>query len=322
MAHLPWTAASDAPFAIIDFAEVVSIVAGDSTESTNERLKTAAGKGFLYLSNYGVSMDEMATLVRTVQGDITEMSEEQRASLADDSLAGYRPLGAESTAKLLKTGSLDDLCWKYTWLETGGPAPNDLFKTIMQGYYAKMAAVASTLLKALAKVLDVDLGALIKDDKSVAGRGVLRFLNYVPVPEEYCHDEPRDVRMGAHPDLDLLTLLYQEPCLNGVPSLQARIDDSWVDVPAVQDTLVINFGEVFTMLTNQQVPATYHRVVCPGAGQAKGSERVSMPFFYEPDPKYKFSIPEWSKFAVVGAANDKLTFGEFIQSAIAILPEL
>ena len=85
-------------------------------------------------------------------------------------------------------------------------------------------------------------------------------------------------------------------------------------------TLVVNFGEVFTMLSHEQVPATYHRVLCPGSGQSSGSERVSTAFFYEPAPGYQFSIPDWSRFAKVGA-KEKVTFGEFIRSAIAVLHE-
>ena len=197
-----------------------------------QRLKEAAQHGFLYLTNYGMTAEDMTSFVSTIHDAIGPLSEEQRASLADG-IAGYKPMGAESTAKLLNTGMLDDLCWKYTWLETGGPAPDDLFKTKMQAYYSQMETIASTLLKALARVFELDLGQLINDNQSVAGRGVLRFLNYEQVPDKFCHDEPRDVRMGAHPDLDILTLLYQQPSPNGVPSLQACIADSWVDVPPV-----------------------------------------------------------------------------------------
>jgi isopenicillin N synthase-like dioxygenase len=231
MSQLAWAKPADAPFAIVDFADVIAILEGNP--NAEKRLKEAAKDGFLYLTNYGMTLDEMTAFVSTVQDTIVPLSEEQRASLVDGGLAGYKPLGAESTAKLLNTGMLDDLCWKYTWLETGGPAPNEAFKTCMQAYYTQMETVASSLLKALAKVFELDLHRLINVDQSVAGRGVLRFLNYEQVPDQYCHDEPRDVRMGAHPDLDILTLLYQQPSPNGVPSLQACIADTWVDVPPV-----------------------------------------------------------------------------------------
>lgn len=46
--------------------------------------------------------------------------------------------------------------------------------------------------------------------------------------------------MAAHPDLDLLTLLYQQPSLNGVPSLQARLHGgTWIDVPPVVRTVTL-----------------------------------------------------------------------------------
>lgn len=98
---------------------------------TQQLKEAAGGAGFLYISNYGVDVATMDDFVNTVQSTITSMQESERiSSLAvKDSMAGYSRLGGESVGKLLHTSTLDDMCWKYTWLENGAPvSPDEGFK--------------------------------------------------------------------------------------------------------------------------------------------------------------------------------------------------
>jgi isopenicillin N synthase-like dioxygenase len=61
-----------------------------------------------------------------------------------------------------------------------------------------------------------------------------------------------------------------------VPGLQARsLDGSWIDVPPLEGTLVVNFGQVLEQWTAGRIRATEHRVL------GNGVERYSIPFFYE-----------------------------------------
>jgi isopenicillin N synthase-like dioxygenase len=69
-----------------------------------------------------------------------------------------------------------------------------------------------------------------------------------------------------------VTLLAQD----GVAGLQARsADGSWIDVPPLEGTLVVNFGQVLEQWSARRIRATEHRVL--GADV----ERYSIPFFYE-----------------------------------------
>ena len=58
---------------------------------------------------------------------------------------------------------------------------------------------------------------------------------------------------------------------------QARaLDGTWIDVPPSEDALAVNFGGLLERWTGGCIKATEHRVLGPG------SERFSIPFFYEP----------------------------------------
>ena len=69
-----------------------------------------------------------------------------------------------------------------------------------------------------------------------------------------------------------MTLLAQD----GVAGLQARArSGDWIDVPPVEDTLVVNFGQVLERWSAGRIRATEHRVL------GTEIERFSIPFFYE-----------------------------------------
>lgn len=81
--------------------------------------------------------------------------------------------------------------------------------------------------------------------------------------------------VGAHKDPGILTLLLIEP---GVGGLQVQRGDEWLDVPPVDDTFVVNIGELMEVATDGYLRATNHRVVAPPSG----SDRLSIPYFFNP----------------------------------------
>ena len=91
----------------------------------------------------------------------------------------------------------------------------------------------------------------------------------------YPGSDEADQGVGAHKDPGFLTLLLIEP---GVAGLQVRTDDGWLDVPPVDDAFVVNIGELMEVATHGYLRATDHRVLPPPAG----SERISIPFFFNP----------------------------------------
>jgi isopenicillin N synthase-like dioxygenase len=149
-------------------------------------------------------------------------------------------------------------------------------------HYRAMEAVAQALMRSLARSLG--LPSEYFDDFFRRGLSTLRLIRYPPRdaaelatvrdPALWVHfDGMRRYLVGApHTDSGFVTLLAQD----GVPGLQARSRaGEWVDVPPLEGTLAVNFGQVLEQWSAGRIRATEHRVL------GSGRERFSIPFFYE-----------------------------------------
>ncbi|HUN26168.1 MAG TPA: 2OG-Fe(II) oxygenase family protein [Steroidobacteraceae bacterium] len=148
-------------------------------------------------------------------------------------------------------------------------------------YYRAMERIAGMLMRSLARTLG--LPAEYFDEAFRGGLSTLRLIRYPPrsnaelaaVPEAAISDGRSPLRhvVGApHTDSGFVTLLAQD----GVAGLQARSrDGGWIDVPPVEGSLVVNFGQVLEQWSSGRIRATEHRVLSAGV------ERYSIPFFYE-----------------------------------------
>ncbi|MDE2263504.1 MAG: isopenicillin N synthase family oxygenase [Gammaproteobacteria bacterium] len=149
-------------------------------------------------------------------------------------------------------------------------------------YYRAMELVAQAVMCSLARGLG--LRSDYFDDSFRCGLSTLRLIRYPPRdPAELATvqdpavwaevDGMRRYLVGApHTDSGFVTLLAQD----GVAGLQARSrSGQWVDVPPLEGTLVVNFGQVLEQWSAGRIRATEHRVL------GSGRERFSIPFFYE-----------------------------------------
>ncbi len=87
-------------------------------------------------------------------------------------------------------------------------------------------------------------------------------------------------RLHPHTDFGAFTILYQENDLGGLEVL--RRDGSWLRVPAIPGTFVVNLGDMLANWTNDRWVATMHRVRNTDSAEA-ASDRVSVPFFQHPN---------------------------------------
>ncbi|HEY6517048.1 MAG TPA: 2OG-Fe(II) oxygenase family protein [Steroidobacteraceae bacterium] len=156
------------------------------------------------------------------------------------------------------------------------------WREAIAAYYRAMERIAETLMRSLARSLG--LSPSYFDDSFRHGLSTLRLIRYPPRdPAELAtvqdpalwveFEGMRRYLVGApHTDSGFVTLLVQD----GVSGLQARSrSGEWVDVPPLEGTLVVNFGQVLEQWSAGRIRATEHRVL------GSGRERFSIPFFYE-----------------------------------------
>jgi isopenicillin N synthase-like dioxygenase len=99
---------------------------------------------------------------------------------------------------------------------------------------------------------------------------LFRIFSYPPAPA----DSAADARgVGEHTDYGLLTLVYQDE----VGGLQIRYGSSWIDVPYVPGSFVVNVGDMLERLTCGRYTSALHRVI-----NHPQRSRISLPFFFDP----------------------------------------
>jgi isopenicillin N synthase-like dioxygenase len=155
-------------------------------------------------------------------------------------------------------------------------------------YYRSLEYTGRVLMRSIARGLS--LSERTFDAYFENGVSTLRLIRY-PAREV---TEP--LSGVAHVDSGILTLLAQD----GVGGLQAKNrTGSWIDIPAADDALVVNFGRLLELWTGGDIRATEHRVL------STGRERYSIPFFYEPGVDALIA-------PLKGAAFSPFLYGDFV----------
>ncbi|MFC3902768.1 Isopenicillin N synthase [Acinetobacter marinus] len=143
------------------------------------------------------------------------------------------------------------------------------FKTTVQSYYQQVKSVGHQLFKGFALALNLDedyFGAHLQHAPSQ-----LRLIHY-----PYNPDAQDAFGIGAHTDYECFTLL-----LPTAPGLQV-LDKSgeWIDIPLIENSMVMNIGDMMEILSNGRYLATKHRV------KKVKEERYSFPLFFSCDYDY------------------------------------
>jgi isopenicillin N synthase-like dioxygenase len=109
-------------------------------------------------------------------------------------------------------------------------------------------------------------------DAHIRSNNSTRVIHYPSIIEE------KQMRMGEHSDFGTITLLWQ---VNDVPGLQVQdLDGAWHSVPCVQDSVVVNIGDLIHRWTNDYFKSTKHSVI----NSHIHLNRYSMPHFVDPPP--------------------------------------
>lgn len=149
--------------------------------------------------------------------------------------------------------------------------PGETFRGPVTEYYQHMLRLGKALLEMLVIGLGHDIDVLDTFTKEPVVN--LKLLHYPP----HLSQDQRQFGAGAHTDFGSITMLLQQPGKHGL-QVYHETSGGWLLVPAVEDVLIINIGDLFHKWSDGRYNSTLHRVVNISSG-----DRYSVPCFYQGD---------------------------------------
>ena len=146
------------------------------------------------------------------------------------------------------------------------PAALPELKTLLLDWQQAMTGMSLRLLRAFAEALSLPQEAFdrLYGDQPNEHIKLMRYPGQAP--------QQSNQGVGAHKDSGFLSFLLQDR----QAGLQVEIEEGrWIDALPLENTLVVNIGELLELATNGYLRATVHRVLSPQAG----NERLSIAFF-------------------------------------------
>eukprot|EP00164_Ancoracysta_twista_P003103 GFYU01004138.1.p1 GENE.GFYU01004138.1~~GFYU01004138.1.p1 ORF type:complete len:477 (-),score=112.61 GFYU01004138.1:191-1621(-) len=304
---------------IIDLYPFMHGTAEEKAKAAQELGEACHNIGFLYIKNHGISqarMDEVYASARQFFDLPTE--EKMKLSMkAKKSARGYFSVKEENlnvegldckeskkrTAGDLKEGfdignedTVDVTSENPFYQPNLFPSKEVLpeYEATMRQYYDEVKEVALTLCRAFA--LSLNLPEHFFDEKSHKPMATLRTLHYPPQPR----DDKSSFGCGPHTDYGCCTILAQDD----TGGLQVRSGEKWINVPPIPGTFVVNIGDMMSRWTGNVYRSTVHRVM-----NESGSERYSIPFFFNPDAE--------TEVQVLSNCKDRVTTDSTLQQVVA-----
>ena len=143
-------------------------------------------------------------------------------------------------------------------------------RSVLNAYFDAANACGRVLLRAFAASLDVEADYFTHCFAKPISRGTLVY--YPPQPPDAGADQ---FGVAPHTDYGCLTLVHQDN-VGGLQVADRR--GEWVMAHPIDDTLVVNVGDLLARWTNDRFKSTAHRVV-----NQSGRERHSIAVFVDPD---------------------------------------
>ncbi|MGW8379864.1 2OG-Fe(II) oxygenase family protein [Streptomyces sp. ODS28] len=274
-------ASKQTAFREIPVIDVSTLLDGTDPLSVARRIGDVCEKvGFFYITGHGVSRESTEGMYRAAERFFAlpfESKNSLNIANSGPTLRGYIPTYAENVDPDHTRDFKECFDFGAPGAEVSpffgpNPMPAELpgFRELCEEYHAAMMALARKLISALALSLDLPADYFARLQRRPIS--VQRLLRYPPQEGAVSEEE---MGIGAHTDYGFLTILSQD----AVGGLQVRNrDGEWVSAPPVEDTFVINIGDLVQTLTNDRYSSTVHRVV-----NTTGAERYSIPFFIDMD---------------------------------------
>ena len=284
---MPYATAKQISESEIPVIDLAPIFAGDTSgyQRVAAEMRTAAEAiGFFYICNHGVPKATIE-VAQTIAHEFFACRQEDKLSVAmhGSGHRGFLQIG-EAT---MHENALSDLKESYVWgldipsrdsdLLAGSILAPNIWPVFMPGmrpalneFFAATHVCGRHLLRAFAASLDLPLDYFLGSFDKPVSRGSLVY--YPPQPADLGRQQ---FGVGPHTDYGCLTLVYQD----AVGGLQvATRDGEWVTAVPIEDTFVVNIGDLMARWSNDHFKSTSHRVV-----NSSGVERYSVAMFIDPN---------------------------------------
>ncbi len=273
--------ASATEMPVLDLGEWL---AGGSIEPLVRQFDAACtNTGFFYIRNHGLPRAVLdAVFAATRRYHDLPMEERLKDKIDERFRRGFMPIGVTKhpghKADLKESYELGlDLPLTDPAVQAGlplhgpnkWPADKPWLKDAAEAYFNETIEVGKRLLRIFAVAVGQPQEFFLQYMKKPMVQS--RLFHYPP------QDDPTNLELGAaaHTDYGMLTILAQDPI--GGLELRTRAGE-WVAAPYIEDTLVVNLGDMVKVWTNGHYSSNLHRVA-----NRTGRERYSIPMFFNLD---------------------------------------
>jgi isopenicillin N synthase-like dioxygenase len=273
----------------LNFSEIPVIDIGplfDGNAAQVERTVAALDRacsdiGFIYIRNHGVPRGLVTRLAEQARLFFRRSMDEKNRIILDQRMRGYLPLNYRSYEGEARAGTSHQ---EGFWIGHESPltaalpleGPNQWpeavpdLKPTMLAYFAAVEELSQILQRGFALAL-----GLAPDFFQLLFRVPNSRLKLNHYPPQDAPEADNDIGVVPHSDSGGFTILWQDD--NGGLEVQSKSGD-WVGAPPIDDTFVINLGNIMQVWTNGRFSSTPHRVI----NRAK-RDRYSIPLFVNPD---------------------------------------
>ncbi len=176
------------------------------------------------------------------------------------------------------------------------------FKEISLKYFKEMQLLSEYILTLFEIYFELKSGFF--KEKMDVSTSQLRHIHYIKNNEPQVEN---DMNMGAHTDYELFTLLYQTE--EGLQTENRK--GQWIDVPPLDNTLVLNIGDLLEVLTGGILKSNVHKV------RNLNKERFSFPFFSSLNFSEKvFPVLDKNKFPNMDESYKTIIAGKHVVKQI------
>jgi isopenicillin N synthase-like dioxygenase len=274
-------------------ADKIPVIDIEAKEASWEIHKACRETGFFYIANHGIPRALVQRQFESAKR-FFDLPLEDKLALhlkKSRSAAGYAPIAGQAldSQKGDNKASPPDLKESFAFAEElpdGHPFAKagwrgfgnnqwpklTGFREQMLSYQAVMRKLGDRVLSLIAVSLELPADQFAPHYDIPMPN--VRLLKYPPQPH---HAEFNQIGAGAHTDWGGITLLAQDD-LGGLEVV--NVAGEWLEAAPIDDTFVVNLGDLMARWTNGLYNSTMHRV----RNNRANKDRYSIPFFYSPRP--------------------------------------